>query len=142
MISLTWQQLAASIALVSFFSFLTYSRRNPFVLQPILTIGSVILVLGTVIWNFTVITTAWFGSERMFEDPNVRSLAKALQYGCFCIAAVVLISAVMGLIWLRDFSLRQRVCYLLASLFLAVPLRIIALSPSRLLSAIEGISGP
>ena len=78
----------------------------------------------------------------MAEHPNFGSLPKALQYGCSSVAAVILISGFIGLIWLRDYSLRQRLSYLLASLFLALPLGFMALAPSRLQSMVDGIVGP
>ena len=142
LLSLTWQQLAALVALVSFFSLLSYSRHKPFVLQPILTIGAIILVLSTSIWNFTLMSTAWFGGEKVFEHPNFGSLPKALQYGCSSVAAVILFSGLVGVVWCREYSLRQRFSYLLASLFLAFPLGFIALAPSRLQSMVDGIAVP
>ena len=142
LITLTWQQLAESIGLVTFFSLLTYSRRNLFALQPILTIGAAILVLGTSLWNYLVMTSVWYGGENIFDHPSFGPIPRIVQFCCSSAGVLVLSSAIVAIVWLKEYSLRQRLSYLLASLFLALPLGFMALVPSRFQAMVDSWGVP
>ena len=136
-LSLTWQQLAATIALTCFFSVLTFSRRRIFPLQPLLILGASFLVLATIWWNYSMMSTAWYGREDIFEHPGFGVLPSLVVIGCPVTSVLLLASSVASIALFRDYSLRQRVSYVCAAVGITIGLVLLGGAPSRIQALVD-----
>ncbi len=127
-----WAQLAASIALATFFSVLTFSRARPMAIAMLIPLGGGWLVLASLGWSYLVMTTSYERGAAVFRfgfDPLLPAL---ITYGSMALAMVLGISILASLFWQRDHSLRQRISYAFAALAIIWHLSILSLLPWRL----------
>lgn len=137
---MSWQQLAAAVALISFFSLLTFSRRSPFPLQPVLTVGTTFFVMFTTLLNYLLMTVTWPPSQGVFHNTSAGAIPRIIQLGGGFLAIIALISGVWSLMGFRDYALRQRISYLVAALVLCLGCGFLSLCPQRLQRMLDPIS--